>query len=731
MAAVPLILYLLYRRRKRDVDWGATYILRRTLKREAKKSLWKQIAIIAVRTLAFIALPLVFLRPYLDWQPPAGGAFAAAPPSTHRLVLLDLSPSMGATHGSGGRLEAALGLCRKILEATRHPGRIDILPLDGSQEPIVHEQRPVSDIEIEQILGMLELSTVPADFEQGLRVALQQFRASHYQHKELILLSDFSAVDLKHGGRFAGTVQALDKIGAKVFCLSYENRVADNFALLDMTPGMDLLLSGQPTIFYVRVGYYDSRPAAQTWLSIRNSSGELLIEQALSLAPGDKTFQVPLSLAGGEQTLTAALSDDDLACDNRLERSYHVSDRLQLALVQNLDLREGFDNPSTWIKTAFAPQKAGGAETRSIFQLEHVREQAMLKGHDHLVKQTLNNTAQPEQYRTIVDAVVTSQASADFFKDKDGVILVDVDTVTEELEQALYNYVVRGGTLLLAPGPNADPDTFNQTLRRLLPAQLAPPAVEQIDPDIYQHAILEFAGNPILRELEASDHGNIGNTRFYNGYQIADNSMADKADVLFVLSDNAPLLLHRRIGRGSALLWTAGLGGEWHSMVVHPVYPVLVARLFNLAASQRRFALNLEPGAPIVRKTDSQTARISLPDGDEQTIRSVAVGSSRFVRFDHTQAPGTYTLYPYQGNREILFRYHVPQDRRESDYRPLGGQSRSELEQLIHSPLYHREADLVHAVGATYEGSSLASLAALALLLLLVLEVGLIRKWFT
>ncbi|MBI2192591.1 MAG: BatA domain-containing protein [Planctomycetes bacterium] len=731
LAAIPTVLYILFRRRKRDVPWGATYILRRTLKKQSKANVWKQYFIILIRTLAFIALPLAFLHPHLEWRRPEGGAFPPAPPSTHRMVLLDLSGSMTASYGSTTCLDAGLSLCRKMLQAGRAPGRTEIVPLTDTAASLVFDEWPPPETLVEERLGKLKPSDASPDFEKGLRHAVETFRASHHEHKELFILSDFSARDLKDSPSYAPRARSLSKLGVRIFCLTYENPGARNFALLDMTPELDLLLEGQPTFFYVPIGYYGTSPSADTWLTLRNQQGEVFWEEALSLAPGEKVLQIPVTLRGGEQTLTASLREDDLSLDNTLERSYRVRDALRLGLVQNLNLSEGFENPREWLKLALAGN-SGGAQHRSITELKHIQERSARGGQG--ASENLPQAAtEAAHYRTILESVLTSQAGPDFFQGKDGLIFLDVDSVPTELSEALGSAIVRGGTLLLAPGPKANPEKFNESFRKLLPALLADPTVPQIHPDAYHHAVLRTPGDRLLREMMATEHGHLGNARFYNHYRIADGSLAEDAQVLLALSDGSPLLLRRTLGRGICLLWTAGLGGEWHSMVVHPAYPVFLSRLFNRAASQQQFPLNLKPGEPILREVDSAQVRVRLPNGQSETVRSVLAGPKRFVRFENTLRPGAYALSPASSDtpdEATAFRYHVAEERQESDYRSLTGEARAAFEERIASPLYPSEESLVTALGVHYRGPGMASSFSLAMLLLLLLEAGLARRWF-
>ncbi|HUW35055.1 MAG TPA: vWA domain-containing protein [Planctomycetota bacterium] len=314
LCAAPVIIYLVFRRKRKDVAWGAMYILRRLLESRSRTTAWKQYAIVALRALALAALAFAFLHPFTPWRAPGGGAFPKAPRGMHRFILLDVSNSMDAACGSGSCFDAAISLCRKMLVAATAPGRIDILPLDGRDEPCTFASPPIRQDNIESFIARLSRGHGPADLEKGLQRAVIALRATPHERKELYVLSDLSAADLDPPERFAGLFRTLRAMGVKTYALRYANPDACNFALHELSPQMDVLLAGQPTIFYVALGYYQAdAPAtavngkAETWLAIRDENGNTLFEDTLALAPGRKTLQVPLALPAGDHVLTASL----------------------------------------------------------------------------------------------------------------------------------------------------------------------------------------------------------------------------------------------------------------------------------------------------------------------------------------------------------------------------------------------------------------------------------------
>jgi len=724
VAAAPVIIYLVFRRRRRDVPWGAIYILRRTLEKQSRISVWKQYVIVAVRTLAFAALPLAFMGPFLAWRAPENSRFPRAPSATHRTVLLDNSGSMQAGFGSGSCLDAAQSLCRAMLAAGTFPGRIDILPMAGSQESpgVSSADLPLKGVAIEQAIGALGPRPGPIRLEPALREAATRFRGSHYRRKELFILSDFSARDFAEARVAEGLFQSLGKLGVKVYCRSYANREANNFAVLDFTPHMDVLLQGQPTVFYVRLGYYGTREAADTWLTISDTDGGALFEDTVSLAQGEKTIEIPLALPAGEHVLTVSVSDDDLPADNSLRRSFDVRPELRLMVVQDINLQSGFENPREWLQQALVSDSGKknlanellGRKIRGNVRIAHEEERSQ----------------GPARFRFQVDFVNSAQVNPDIFRDSDGVVLLDVDTLAPEAVEGVRLYAARGGTVLLAPGPQVDPARFNTSLAPLLPATLGKPLREEIDPEQYEHAVLETGGDRLLRELEDPRHGNIGSSRFYNHYTFAPRSLHAEAEVLFSLSDGAPLLLRRPVGRGTVLLWTAGLGMAWQSMVVHPVFPVFFGRLFNAAAAQRGFPRNLEPGQPIIHPVEVDGALIVTPTGQRVPAPTSQVDGTLYVRCDATNTPGEYRVRPDPDDPTAEHVFTVRSPMLESDYRPLAGTGRTTFEKTADAELLASEQDLIEAVGRDYPGRDLAVYAAAALFGLLVLDAGLCRGWF-
>src|SRR6188768_4117189 len=93
-ALTPLVIYLILRRRKKEVAWGASYLLRKTLASKRKSSVWKQYVVLAVRTLILALMALLIAQPFRPNPHPSVLVPEPPPDPVHRVLLLDHSISM-------------------------------------------------------------------------------------------------------------------------------------------------------------------------------------------------------------------------------------------------------------------------------------------------------------------------------------------------------------------------------------------------------------------------------------------------------------------------------------------------------------------------------------------------------------------------------------------------------------------------------------------------------------
>ncbi|MFM9196111.1 MAG: vWA domain-containing protein [Planctomycetia bacterium] len=714
LAAIPLVIYLLFRWRRRDVEWGSMYVLRRVLETKSRLKAWMQYLVVALRTLAVAAVVLAVAGPMGRRVRVGPDAFPSPPPATHRIVLLDTSASMAARHEGATRLEAAIGLCRTMIRSGIAPGRIDILPLAGRDEPITFTSFPVAPARIEEALTGVSAPHGTADLAGGLRRAEEMFRGTASDRRELFVVSDFAAgnfADTAATDEVVATLARLASTGVAIQGLRTQAAGTRNFTLAEFTPRADTLLAGQPTLFHATVGFSGTAADGETVLTVEadpdTPRARVVHEQPLAMTPGETEIDLAFALPAGRHRIRASVRPDDLPADDSAARVFTAADGVRVILVQDLDGDRGFDDPRSWLDLALAP--AG--------------KEAARRGDAQADADTAADT------KIMVEGKIADQLGPALLDDVDAVIVTAGGGIEAAVVETLRRFALRGGLVVLAPKPGQDPATFNAAWRSIAPATLAGPRWPEVDPERYESCAAEDTESPLWRELESPAHGNLANPRFYNHFMLAPGPPPEATATLLALSDGDPLLLERRIGRGGVMLWTAGLTHEWHSLVVHPGFPVMLLRLVGLAADRLRFAANVSPGEPLVMPTDVSEVKVIRPDGASELVATVARGDRRFVRYSLTDQSGVYDIREDVASELPGVLFTVSDDTRsESDLTPVATALEARLEAAAGAEWQDSTGAVAAATAATYPGESWVLPVTLAMLAALVGEAA-VSRW--
>ena len=109
LAAVPIIIHILNRRRFKKVQWAAMEFLLKAMKRNRKRLRMEQWIVLLLRVLAVMLLALLVARPQLG----GGGLIGTR---THHVVLLDDSASMTQISGSAVLFERGQDRVRQLAD---------------------------------------------------------------------------------------------------------------------------------------------------------------------------------------------------------------------------------------------------------------------------------------------------------------------------------------------------------------------------------------------------------------------------------------------------------------------------------------------------------------------------------------------------------------------------------------------------------------------------------------
>jgi hypothetical protein len=235
------------------------------------------------------------------------------------------------------------------------------------------------------------------------------------------------------------------------------------------------------------------------------------------------------------------------------------------------------------------------------------------------------------------------------FGEYDAVILANVPDIPVEKAGALEEFVRSGGGLIVFVGDNVDPETLNAKLRAgeglLLPARLVSADRGYLDEPLGLPIDPEVPFHPVTSGLRVLPPDLLTEARFRRAMRV---EPVDTARTLLRLAAGGrPLLLERRVGRGSVLLFTSSADRRWSSMSVNPMFPLLLQEAttyFTRRANENQVTIPEPIALPLPGAQADADVLVSTPDGQTLT-RKTAMGESEvLVRLERTRAPGFHLV---------------------------------------------------------------------------------------
>jgi len=749
-AAVPVILYLLFRLRRREVKWGASYILQMTLRTSAKESRWRQYVVLAVRTLLIGLLALAFCRPLLEGLRPPGSAFPRGAGGTlTRVILLDNTRSMEARYGSATRWAEARRLTAQLLKGMSGGDSFVIIPLAGDVQPLKFEP-PCGDDEVRTKLGEVRVcgEAVGPDLSGALEKACRHFLSAVTDNRQLIVLSDFAAKDYRDAEALKPFAASLKELGVSCYFDVLARPEDFNVAICGADFGTDLLLAGQPYNLYVDVANYGAAPRLGDRLLVLEES-KVVREVELELAPNErKPVRVPLMLPAGEHALEIRAGEDCYEYDNTLHVAVMARKLMRVLMVrESEDEQKGFESEGEFLRRALESVSRGEARAIELASRGPVTVTAadfaradvvILVGLKRLdvgpaaPKGASLGSPRPGRTPSVVGEPTIGNSQENR--------LPAADEGSGPLA-GLKSYLRRGGGVIIGLAPEIDVEHYKPALRDLFGAELLSPYVEQLDYERYLFIQTPDVPEPLLREFATKVNADLGKARVYNHFRVslAGEGEAGAAGVRpgedgagtaeLRLANGDPLLVRARCGRGTALLWTSTLGGRWNSLVVRQPFLPLMCRMLDMASSGSQPPRNVPQGAPLISAAPASGELFMLAPGKGTAkVATVSVAGEPYVRYEGTAAPGLYTLTDRDG--KMLRAFTVKPSCDESDLRPLAPADRKLIGEAFKARFTDSESALRTAMAGSGHRVDVTWLAVLVVMALALFESLLLRIWF-
>lgn len=513
-AAIPILLHLLNRFRLPVVEFSSIEFLKRLQKKKSRRIKLRQLILLILRTLAIIAVVLVFARPALQ-----SGNAADSAAAVETIIVLDDGLNSGAESRDGQILRIAAGRAIDIAELN---GSDDQLTLILTSQPSRSITTPASQVDlIKNRLENLESSYIPPNLNETWNKIDSIFSSTDRFNRELYIVSNLYAtrwdsIDWEEPGKTE-----------KRFIVPVGPDHLENISVDKVTLTSTIIHSDRPV---------------ELTAELRNHSGNTVQDALVGV------------YLDGQRT---ALASVDIPPNSSITQTFSVTPTKTGSLAGSVKLED---------------MDPFNQDNRRNFILEvpdslHVLVVAPDSATSRILEAVFNNPASGFIKITAADP---RRWEAEPFNSYNCLLLAGINSMSNGVSDRVADFVKRGGGVIIFQGPRADLANLNRGLWQKLGFTGSRGVVERggiswgnID---LKHPI--FKG--IFEDRSAP--------RFPMVDFLVDLIPNPSDQVVIPLSDGHPFLLERQIGKGKALMFSVSLGLESGDFIYTGIFAPLLFR---------------------------------------------------------------------------------------------------------------------------------------------------------
>ncbi|MCZ7647498.1 MAG: BatA domain-containing protein [Planctomycetota bacterium] len=608
--AVPVLVHLIFRRKRTALEFPTLMFLRRVDMKLASRRKLKELILLALRVLAIVLVALALARPGITSAGAKGLGTAV-----DAVLVVDNSASMELATPAGTRLEAARTRAAGVLGTLGAEGRAALLTLVPGEEDA---ETPAFSADIDKLgqgLKALAPTGGAGDLSGALARAAELFAAgSSAPNREVYVFTDLQAQGLDDAKALALAAARLPA-GTRVYLCAVPGFAPPrNAGLEDVLIDPRPKVTGRAMTLLAKVRNYGEKELTTT-VSARFGEEPAAATQTLTLPPG-QTQEVPLRLTLGAEGFVAGqvtLEADDAAYDNAWPFALQIRGPLRVLAVSRGEAGRAETDESFYLRKALDPTGDGRL---SGIRVEHVPQ-----------------TRMPREGLDAYDALVLCGGTA----------------LPGEALDALEAWVRGGGGLLLFAGALDPGLAAAHPLQRFLPGTIAgalqtpagerAPGLRVTRPDTVwfddsrgADGKVAFDEVAILRAIQVQP--------------------APGAKVLAEFTDDHPALLEGDLGEGRVLWWALSAHAEDSNLPLQAAFLALLHRSIVVLSGAEAPALRAKAGLPVTldlagRGLDRGAPppeKLTLIDPREQRFET-PLASGRLT-WRRTGQPGIYRIEP-------------------------------------------------------------------------------------
>lgn len=559
LAALPIIIHWLSRRRFRLVDWAATRFLLEAERENRRRLRFEQWLLVALRCLAVALLALVFARPFV--QPGLLASLAGGRGNVERVIVLDDSASLGFKIGAQAEFVALREAAARLLswlhqEAPHDP--ITLYLTSQPDEPLVARGR-LGDAAVQELAARvqrLEPGVLRAQPRRvAAAVAAQVSALGAGASADIYVLSDFQRSEWAPAGPagrgvFAGWTR-LENENVRAVLIASGHAARDNLAIVDLTLDRPQVVAGMPCPGRATVANFGRLPSRAQMLQIALDQALVPSVPVEPVAPGEQrtvSFEAAFPDAGWSQLSATIASGDGLPADDNRTVTAEVRPHIRVLVVDGEPDADPAADEVHLLRSALAPPG-------------------------------------PYSSGIQVDVIDASALPATPLEPYQCVYLCNVPAPTPGVAETLAAYVRGGGGLAVFVGDLVVPESYNDVFRSdpepLLPLPLE--SVYSVGAGAPGAGLVRTTEHPVTAAFAGAGASAAESVRFRrwivateetetapDGASSApasgDQPRPSSATVLARFADagQAPAMAERRVGAGRVLLFLSSADVEWN-----------------------------------------------------------------------------------------------------------------------------------------------------------------------
>ncbi len=628
--AVPLLIYLLNVKKPKRIRFSTLAFFNSLKSSSLRKIKIKRWLLLAVRTLAIVALVLAMAKPFL----PAGfGAMNDGEPKAIGIVI-DNSPSMSQVDRNGPYIEQAINIASEIIDLN---GSDDRFFINISNGPSMNSVLLSGNGAMRELSG-IEVKNYGNYLFDNIQAVQRTLREARETIKIIYFITDGQESQVRDLENFAGE----DNSDIQLQVVQLGEAEPSNVGFGDV----GIIQDGDRIRLRANVRNFGSQTASNQFLSLF-VDGELVVQQPYEIeANGSEEFEFVLPQTD-QSTIPVQLliEGDELTFDNRYYAAVHLPEQRKLLVI------ESGNRSADGFRPYLRPMLDAAVEGNKQFTVDYVFAENI-------------SPAQLTEY--------------------DAIVLNSLRTVPDFLSQPLIDHVQQGAGLLLLPSADGDIRSYNRLLgfgdagqyRNVIGSYGSFNAIDYLATPQKGHPILET-----IFDIQEDESIRLNTPEIFYYYDIQPGSARISTPIIETRSGNI-LLNEIRVGSGKLIYSAIGSDPGWSNFPIKPLFAPLFYRTVNYLVSGEGATLNNHQLGETFTITSQQSGRdnIELEVAGESILPTTRQTFSGLeISYEGKEwAPGWVTLHV--GDQKKL--YAINQNAMESSLISLGEQ---EMEKYLSS----------------------------------------------